>query len=216
MNKFITATLASLVLVSTSAFAGFGAIYVDGVSDSGFTDNGNQEHVVLGIEGGFSNHTGDYYGFLEQDTTMHTTFGKASVHLDTGSDVSVYVQGTYFNDNDTDFDAVTMTLAAGYKGFAGDGWSFRPYAGVAWDDGTNEFNPTVGWSGFMNLTPKFYATSWGESVYHDGVTNLQGDVGVYYNITERLHTGVQYRFSYDKMGIEGYDDNIGLRVGFRL
>lgn len=216
MSNLLKVSVATLALVSTSAFAGFGSVYVDGVSDKGFTGNGNQEHVVLGIDGGFSNHTGDYYGFLEQDATLHTTFGKASVHLETGSNISVYVQGTYFNDNDSGFDAKTMTLAAGYKGFAGDGWSLRPYVGALWDDGSNEFQPTVGWAGFTNLSPKIYMTSWGESAHLDGVTNLQGDVGIYYNITPKLHTGVQYRFSYDKLGIEGYDDSLGLRIGYRL
>ncbi|KXI22106.1 outer membrane protein OmpK [Photobacterium sanguinicancri] len=213
-------------------------------SDVKVSDN-RDDHITLGAEGGAGFDWGEMYGFYEYEklnmaSTDRSQAAKFSIHYKVVGDFTAYAQ--IYNIIDNKFDSEqNRVIGVGYTGLTGDNFWFKPFAGIhdvsAADNvdangkvtDANGFNGyMVGWNAgftFEVAGQPFMVTNWhetelarndGYTLNQNGSTGHNGAVGIWYDITDTFYTGVQYRYFYNKLGVDGYGDAAIFRIGMHL
>ncbi|MDN3681392.1 outer membrane protein OmpK [Vibrio tapetis subsp. quintayensis] len=171
---------------------------------------------------------------------------KGSIHYNLGeTGASLYAQ-VYNTDGDAfAFHEQNRVVGLGYTGLSGDGWAFTPFIGahqvntsgvVGKDSSGKDVSGAIsganggmaGWVGFYNTDiagQSFTFSSWGEYEFgrnehyadnQGGKTGLNGSLNAMWNVTEDWSTGVLYRFTHNKLGIQGYNDLVIYRINYKF
>ncbi|PSW35237.1 hypothetical protein C9J21_01890 [Photobacterium phosphoreum] len=210
---------------------GFGDMSVNYLDWSNGTEeraNGfKKDFWYLELEGGAGFTWGELYGFadlenLEKGSDKVSTSLKGSIAYKTGiAELRVY--GQVYNTNSAGFTAQNNVLGLSYA-FNGDGWFFNPFIGfhhtmtTAGDKSFGGMNGGMfGWSAGYNFNAfgeKFMISNWHESEFGrndkymivagegDHVT-ANGAIAFWWNATENVTTGIQYRYAFNKLGNKG-------------
>ena len=209
---------------------GFGDMSVNYLDWSNGTEEraGHQKDFwYLELEGGAGFTWGELYGFadlenLEKGSDKVSTSLKGSIAYKTGiAELRVY--GQVYNTNSAGFTAQNNVLGLSYA-FNGDGWFFNPFIGfhhtmtTAGDKSFGGMNGGMfGWSAGYNFNAfgeKFMISNWHESEFGrndkymivagegDHVT-ANGAIAFWWNATENVTTGIQYRYAFNKLGNKG-------------
>ena len=210
---------------------GFGDMSVNYLDWSNGTEeraNGfKKDFWYLELEGGAGFTWGELYGFadlenLEKGSDKVSTSLKGSIAYKTGiAELRVY--GQVYNTNSAGFTAQNNVLGLSYA-FNGDGWFFNPFIGfhhtmtTAGDKSFGGMNGGMfGWSAGYNFNAfgeKFMISNWHESEFGrndkymivagegDHVT-ANGAIAFWWNATENVTTGIQYRYAFNKLGTSG-------------
>lgn len=189
----------------------------------------HKDFDYIELEGGAGFDWGDIYGFADfekfadyksMDDVQIST--KAVITLNTAiEDVSVYhhtyaVISNGFNTRD-------HVLGAAYS-IKGDNWSVRPFVGAVYSAHDSHFNGNwggynggmFGWTAMYDFQvggEKFTLSNWNEYTFDRDQTYLakagetgngiNGAAAIWWNVSPRLTTGVQYRYASGKLGATG-------------
>ncbi|WNC68105.1 outer membrane protein OmpK [Thalassotalea nanhaiensis] len=203
-----------------------------------------EDHITFGIEAGAGFSWGEIYGFYEMeklnmDSDLRSNAFKVSAHYKVLGNITAYGQVYDYNDSGFgDISEQNTVIGIGYVGWSSPDFWFKPFIGVhevksgqsdtSFDDINGMNGAMIGWNMGMNFTiagEKFMLTNWNEievdrnkdyAEYQYGETGLNGGIGLWYDITERVYTGIQYRYFQNKLGVDGYGDAIIFRVGVHL
>lgn len=189
----------------------------------------------LELEAGAGYDWGDVYGFADfenfadykkiEDVQIST---KAVITVNTAIDnVSVY-HHTYAVISDG-FNVRDHVLGAAYT-MKGDGWSVRPFLGAVYSAHDTHYNGNwggyngamFGWTAMYDFTvgtEKFTLSNWNEYTFDRDATYLakagesghgvNGAAAIWWNVSPRLTTGVQYRYGNNKLGS---NSNLGAAI----
>ncbi|MGF1833879.1 outer membrane protein OmpK [Photobacterium sanguinicancri] len=225
---------------------GFANVYGDYLNwEQGAEKVERPAHYTVGAEGGAGFDWGEIYGFYEYEklnmaSTDRSQAAKFSVHYKVVGDFTAYAQ--VYNIIDNKFSSEqNRVIGLGYTGLTGDNYWFKPFAGIHdvsaadFKDSSGKVIDANGFNGYMvgwNAGYKFdvaglplMVTNWHETelARNDGYAGAQhgetghnGAVGLWFDITERFYTGVQYRYFYNKLGYKGYGDAMIWRIGMHL
>ncbi|MBL4831715.1 MAG: hypothetical protein JKY55_17740 [Aliivibrio sp.] len=199
-------------------------------------DISDRNQAVIGIEGGAAFDWGQIYGFYDYEGVDRSgddrgASTKGTIHYNlTESGVSLYAQ-VYNTDTDTGFHEQNRVLGLGYTGLSGDGWAFTPFIGahqINSGDISGSNGGMAGWVGYYNTDiagQNFTFSSWGEyefarnDEYSDAQSptnsdswGLNGSLNAMWNYDKNWSAGVLYRFTYNKLAREGYEDLVIYRV----
>ena len=214
-------------------FGNISANYLDW-SDGTSDRNGNlQNFSYVELEGGAGFSWGELYGFADleipnENGSEVSTSVKASIDVKTGL-AGLNAYGQYYNTTGAGFTAQNSVLGLSYK-VDGD-WGFvKPWVGLHHTITTNAFNDSgensfTGLNGGMaGLTAvynfgafdqSFSLTTWNEVEFarvDDYITvsgetddlSLNGAVAIWWNATDHFTTGIQYRYTHNKLGMHDY------------
>ena len=210
---------------------GFGDMSVNYLDWSNGTEeraNGfKKDFWYLELEGGAGFTWGELYGFadlenLEKGSDKVSTSLKGSIAYKTGiAELRVY--GQVYNTNSDGFTAQNNVLGLSYA-FNGDGWFFNPFVGfhhTMTTAGENSFGGMnggmFGWTAGYNFNAfgeKFMISNWHESEFGRNdkymIVSGEGDhvsangaVALWWNATDNITTGIQYRYAFNKLGNKG-------------
>ncbi len=225
---------------------GFANVYGDYLTwEQGSKDlkkkGGRDSHYTIGAEAGANFSWGEVYGFYEYEKVGESSKDrsqamKVAAHYKLVGDFTLYGQVYDLNDNRFS-DEQNRVIGFGYTGLTGNGWWFKPFAGyhdisVNGNDNDDEINGgnggMIGWNAgamFNVAGIPMMVTNWHETEFNrnEGYASQQGGknghngaVGLWVDITEKLYTGVQYRYFRNKLGWEGYGDAVIYRIGYHL
>ncbi len=223
---------------------GFGNISANYLDWSNGTEQraGHQEDFVyLELEGGAGFSWGELYGFFDVENVQESsddlrTAYKGSVAYKLGeSGFRAYAQH-YATDGQ--FFSASNTVLGGQYRFEGQGWFVAPWIGAhytitnpAWNNGFSDFNGGMaGWTAVYNFTAfdqNFWVSNWHEMEFgrvNDYIavsgesddTSMNGAVGFWWNATDAITAGLQYRYAYNKLGTNGNQNALiySLRYNF--
>ncbi|HIF9256516.1 TPA: hypothetical protein ACX6Q6_003540 [Photobacterium damselae] len=191
--------LATIVLIAAATNAdaqSYGDVYLDSYQ---------HDSQTYGIEGGYYNQDLNFYGFSEM-SSLGSNFTKGELLYEPSH---FYAQTSYFKQDN----ATTTTTVIGSGVLLNcAGFSLQPFIGVE----VGKHVGMIGWSShvtFGNVT----LSHWNESeVSKTNYLNSQGAFGVFYDITPRLGTGLQYRYYWNMDDTHHYDANFIYRVYYKL
>jgi hypothetical protein len=217
-----------------------------GNDDDNFgVDISDRNQAVIGIEGGAGFDWGQIYGFYDYEGVDRATDDrgaslKGTIHYNLGeTNVSLYAQ-VYNTDADkSGFHEQNRVVGLGYTGLGGEGWGFTPFIGVhELATATAEFGADtintganggmLGWVGFYNTdigNQNFTFSTWGEyefgrndsyAAVQGGDWGLNGSVNAMWNFHEDFSAGVLYRYTYNKLAREGYQDLVIYRLQYNF
>lgn len=201
---------------------------------SGSTDRAphHKDFDFIEVEGGAGYDWGELYGFV--DFEQFASYKKAEdmkvsakgvATLNTAvPNLALYTQTFTFLSKD--FKTMDSVIGMSYK-VSGEGWMVRPFVGAQLSVHDADFNPEmfhglngamVGWAAMYDFQigdEKFSLTNWNEisllrseeyvRISGEGSkTGLNGAVGLWWNASPKLTTGVQYRYADKKLGSSGY------------
>ncbi|WP_087024319.1 outer membrane protein OmpK [Thaumasiovibrio subtropicus] len=206
---------------------GFGSLSVNHLDWSKGTEERaggfKEDFLYVEIEGGAGFDWGELYGFFDvenvQDGSSETRVAsKGSITYKTGLDELRLYAHSYSTENGGWHIRNTVT-GLSYS-FAGEGWFFNPFIGfhhtnTAGYVGMN--GGMAGWVGGYNFDAfgqSFSISNWNEiefsrkdeylALSEKDSTGLNGALALWWNVTEDVTTGVQYRYSNNKLGQENY------------
>lgn len=201
---------------------------------------GRDDHITIGAEGGAGFSWGEIYGFYEYEkvnraSTERSQAAKFSMHYKVAGNVTAYGQIYDYSENGAGnaFDEQNRVLGLGYVGLAGQNYWFKPWIGVnEVTTGNSEASGLnggmLGWSAGYNFSvagQPLMVTNWNEvefarndayEIAQNGSTGLNGGVSLWYDINDRVYTGLTYRYFANKLGVDGYGDAVIFRVGIHL
>lgn len=197
--------------------------------------SGKEDFSYLELEGGAGFTWGELYGFadlenLENGADEARTSVKGSIAAKTGlKELRVY--GQLYNTNSNSFTAQNSVAGLSYS-FSGDNWAFNPWVGFHHTITTKTFGPEatgsfsgmnggmLGWSAMYNFKAfgqSFMVSNWHETEFarEDAYLAMSGEsdeltangaLALWWNVTDSVTTGVQYRYAYNKLGQTGHDN----------
>ena len=179
------------------------------------------------LEGGAGYDWGDVYGFADfenfgdyekvSDVQIST---KAVITVNTAIDNVAVYHHTYAAISDG-FNVRDHVLGATYTGIKGDNWSVRPFLGAVYSAHDTDFNGAwhgmnggmFGWTAMYDFQvggEKFTLSNWNEYTFARDETYLakagesgngmNGAAAIWWNVSPRFTTGVQYRYADNKLG----------------
>ena len=186
-----------------------------------------EDFNFLEVEGGVGYDWGEFYGFYDlenpgrdrenEDGNEKRVATKGSFHYYLGdSPLSVYAQVYHFNSKG--FYETNSVVGLGYRFSNDSGFWVKPWIGghyVDSDAGYNGMNGLMaGWVlgySFKAMDQDFMVTNWNEieflraDDYKDANGNLgiNGAVSLWWNATQHITAGVQYRYASEKLGLDG-------------
>ncbi|GHA46883.1 outer membrane protein OmpK [Photobacterium aphoticum] len=205
---------------------------------------GKDDFVYLELEGGAGFTWGELYGFIDLENvqdgdnqTATTTKGSIAYKLGLG-ELRAYAQS--YSTQAKGFQANNNVLGLSYN-FSGDGWFFNPWVG-AHHTTTNDFNGMnggmAGWVAGYNFNAfgqSFMLSNWHETEFarhNDYVTvindkgvdtngetddlSANGAIALWWNVTDAVTTGVQYRYAYNKLGGAGNSNAVIYTVKYNF
>lgn len=195
-----------------------------------------KDFAYIELEGGANFKWGELYGFFDVENPFHkrrTEPGRNQRYTikttgrfylgESGFNVYGHVYGTWsmpgakYGGN---FHEVNTLYGLGYNTSFGDLW-FKPFVAMHYVDqtyysGNNGY--VVGWVagyGFKMFEENFMITNWHEMEFarhkrygNGGRDGVNGAVSFWWNATENLAAGIQYRYADNKLGDDFYQDGI--------
>ncbi|MGL5015045.1 MAG: hypothetical protein ACRC6V_12285 [Bacteroidales bacterium] len=216
----IVAAVASIMGFCAAPAIAAPTIWGNVYTDMLINDNASEQRSqIIGIEGGVSTNRGtEFYGFFEHNPDLENEFGKLTVHSTVIGDFGIYGHTTIFKEGD--FSENRYVVAAGYQGFVGDGYAFKPYVGAVRIDAGEEdtsTEPAFGYAGYYAIGDKTSLSSWADArVDDDRKVKVQGSVGVQHDLLERVYVGAFYNMNYGEQGQKHFSDSVQLRVGYKF
>lgn len=221
MKKFAIATAVAALFASSASVAApfvWGNAYTDMLVNENAT---TKESQIFGIEGGVSTESTDLYGFFEVNPILENEFAKITAHSKLYKDFGVYGHMSKFSEGD--FREDRYVVGAGYGGFAGEGYSIKPYVGVLRIDNTfgTQEDVAIGYAGYMVLNPGVTLSSWADARLDSEDSNklkVAGNIGIQkdLDIVPGTYVGVFYNMAYGEMGQAKFSDSVQLRVGYHF
>ena len=148
--------------------------------------------------GGFGEHN-RVVGFGYTDLVSDNGWFKPWVGVHHVSTTGTICQGTIDNQGDC---SVDMTNTSGWNGYMG-GWT----AGYNFNVLGQQFS-TVNWNEIEFDRNDRYAESQG------GKTGVNGGLSLFWHPMKNVKTGITYRYTYNKLGIKGWNDFAIYRVQY--
>ena len=223
--------LAGVVSSSSAEYLyGYGNVNLNYLDWSKHTEQGSggfkQDFAYLELEGGAGFSWGELYGFFDlenvQDGAHSTrTATKGTIAVKTGlAELRYYGQSYSTEDNGWH---IRNTVAGLSYNLSGESWIFAPYIGFHHTntDGYVGMNGgMLGWFGMYSfdlVRQRFQVTNWHETEFAraDDYTalgaetdelSLNGALAFWWHATEHITAGLQYRYSFNKLGQDDYND----------
>lgn len=191
----------------------------------GFYDNEDIAHGARS-DWGQSHKVNVHYHF---SNLVNDVFGGNMEHTDWG----LYWQA--YDVDDHGFDETNRVWGIGYTGLAGNGWWWKPWIGVhhvnsnlAFNGGDTEgFNGGMaGWTGgyLFNIgEQKFTLVNWHEMEFErmseyaesqGGHFGVNGGLVLLWNVTDHWSTGFTVRYTYNKLGINNFNNFMIYRIQY--
>ncbi|PSW19626.1 hypothetical protein C9I98_12000 [Photobacterium sanctipauli] len=233
----VAATVAA-VPAQAEYLYGFGNVSVNYLDWSNGTENrsGKEDFLYLELEGGAGFTWGELYGFFDlenvQDGAGETrAASKGSIAVKTGLDeLRVYAQ-TYSTENGG-WHVRNNVLGLSYN-MSGDGWFFNPFVGFHHTNTAGFVGMNGGMAGwvagynFNAFGESFMVSNWHETEFarKDGYVAASGEsddltangaIALWWNATDTITTGVQYRYAENKLGQSGYDNAVIYTVKYNF
>ncbi|WP_281645366.1 outer membrane protein OmpK [Parendozoicomonas sp. Alg238-R29] len=189
-----------------------------------------EDFYFLEVEGGVGYDWGEFYGFYDLENPGHSRDNdesknkriatKGTFHYYLGdTNFSLYSQVYHFNSKA--FYETNSVVGLGYRYSNDSGLWVKPWIGghyVDSDGGYNGKNGVMaGWVlgyNFKAMDQDFMITNWHEmeflraDEYKDANGNfgINGAVALWWNATQHISAGVQYRYASEKLGLDGYNN----------
>ncbi len=206
---------------------GFGNVSINYLDWSDNTESRSggfkNDFTFLELEGGAGFDWGELYGFFDaefQESGVATST-KGTIAVKTGLD-QLRVYGQSYTTESEFFDVRNTVMGVSYA-FAGNNWFFNPWIGMHHTitggfEGMN--GGMAGWVLGYNFDFNGYSFSvsnWHETEFArtDDYVNksaetddlsMNGALALWWNATEHLTTGIQYRYSHNKLGQSDYSN----------
>ena len=193
-----------------------------------------RDFAYIELEGGANFNWGELYGFIDLENPFnkqHEAPGKnqrytlkttARIYLgDTDFNLYGHVYGTWSLPGEKyggNFHEVNTLLGVGYNTSIGNLW-FKPFLALHYVDqtfysGTNGY--VLGWVAGYNFKmfgEDFMITNWNEIEFgrhkrYGKRTGVNGAIALWWNATDHLSTGIQYRYANNKLGDNFYQDAV--------
>lgn len=196
------------------------------------------------LEGGANFSWGELYGFVDLENPFnkqHDEPGKnqrytfkttARIYLaDTGFNLYGHVYGHWSLPGSKyggNFHEVNTLYGIGYNTSIGNLW-FKPFIALHYVDqtfysGSNGY--VIGWVGgynFQMFQENFMITNWNEFELnrskrygYNGRNGVNGAIALWWNATDHLSTGIQYRYAKNKLGDDFYQDAVILTLKYNF
>lgn len=200
--------------------------------------DGRDDHVTIGAEGGAGFTWGEIYGFYEYEkvnegSEQRSQAAKFSMHYKVAGNLTAYGQIYDYSESKAALDEQNRVLGLGYVGLTGENYWFKPWIGIhdvtsSNGDASGMNGGMLGWSAGYNFEiagQPLMVTNWNEiefarndtyKVMQNGSTGLNGGLSLWYDINDRVYTGLTYRYFANKLGVDGYGDALIFRVGIHL
>ncbi|WP_305841531.1 outer membrane protein OmpK [Photobacterium leiognathi] len=225
---------------------GFGDMSVNYLDWSNGTEDRAQHQKdfwYLELEGGAGFSWGELYGFADLENAdkgsdKARTSVKGTIAYKTGiAELRLY--GQVYNTNSDGFTAQNNVVGLSYA-FNGDGWFFNPFVGfhhtmtsADWKDPssfTGMNGGMFGWVAGYNFNAfgeKFMISNWHESEFgrddkymivsgEGDDVSANGALALWWNATDHVTTGVQYRYAYNKLGTKGNQNAVIYSVKYNF
>ena len=207
---------------------GFGNVSVNALDWSNGSEERAAHHkdfVYLELEGGAGFSWGELYGFFdvenvqEDSSDLRTAYKGSAAYKLGDSGFRAYTQ--HYATDSSGFSASNTVLGGQYR-FEGEGWFFAPFIGShytisnpSWTTGFSGFNGGMaGWAGVYNFSAfnqNFWVSNWHEMEFsrkdayiaasgEEKGTSMNGALGFWWNATQSITAGVQYRYADKKLG----------------
>jgi hypothetical protein len=224
-------------------FSNISANYLDWSDGTSDRASHLQNFSYIELEGGAGFTWGELYGFADleipdKNSSEVRTSIKGAIDVKTGL-AGLNAYGQLYNTNSSGFTAQNSVLGLSYK-FSGD-WGFvKPWAGLHHSITTASWMDPAGFSGlnggmagitavynFGVFEQSFTLTTWNEVEFArtddytmvSGETDelsLNGAAAIWWNATNHLTTGIQYRYSHNKLGNSGYSNALIYSVKYNF
>ncbi|WP_062260110.1 outer membrane protein OmpK [Endozoicomonas arenosclerae] len=191
------------------------------------TAGGKKDFTYLELEGGAGFDWGEIYGFIdlenphksnkEDDGDGRRVAMKGTMRLNLG-DTGFNLYGQVYDLSTDGFNEQNRVVGFGYN-FAQGSFFFKPFIGLhnaqtTYFSGNNGY--MLGWVlgyGFKAFGEDFMVTNWHETEfnrdedYAEGKeTGQNGAVSLWWNATDTITAGLQYRYADDKLGADTYQN----------
>ena len=246
MNKLTAVALAlSLTSTAATAndfVADYGSIKIGFASwDAGVEDVGRGTLWKLMADYGAIHKGFEYYAFSEYNRFDHEVDGhnqvfaaNTHIRLSEGSNWTAF--GKFYAQFDNSYaDDVSTVLGFGNIGIAGKQGFFKPFAGVhilsgdyktAAGESVNGINGAMlGWTAAYHLSPHFTLGNWNEfeiarndayAEQQGGDFAINGGLTLSYKPVQKVSLDLTYRYFYNKLGWEGYGDQLIVMAGYKF
>ncbi|MTI14198.1 outer membrane protein OmpK [Sansalvadorimonas verongulae] len=192
-------------------------------------NNGNrkEDFNYLEVEGGAGYNWGEIYGFYDienpgrkrenEDGKEKRIATKGTMHYYLGDSLfSLYAQVYHFNSKP--FYETNTVVGLGYRYSNGSGFWIKPWIGGHYVDSDNGYSGTngimAGWVlgyNFKAMDQDFMITNWHETEFLraskykrvNGNLGMNGAVALWWNASQHISAGVQYRYANKKLGFDG-------------
>ncbi|AMO54560.1 ion channel protein Tsx [Endozoicomonas montiporae] len=226
------ATLTAATTASAEYLYGFGNVSINRLDWTNKTEKNtaHKDFTYLEAEGGAGFTWGEVYGFFDLENPHKSS--KDGRRLATKANTRINLGETGFNlfaqvyDLRThDFDEQNRFVGFGYN-FTGDNYFFKPtlslhHAETTYFKGNNGY--MLGWVAgynFKAMGEDFMITNWHEYEFGRNSNYLRsasgnskksghnGGLALWWNATDSITAGLQYRYADDKLGNATYQDGI--------
>lgn len=190
----------------------------------------HRDFAFLELEGGAGFSWGEMYGFIDLENPFNSNKAedgkgrrvamKGTMRVNLG-DTGFNLYGQIYDLSTNGFDEQNRVLGFGYN-FAGDNFFFKPFLGyhnaqnTFFDGGSNGY--MLGWVAGYNvnmLGESFMLSNWHETEfardknYQEGKkAGHNGALAMWWNATDSVTAGVQYRYAHNKLGNSTYQNGM--------
>ncbi|MGF1691213.1 outer membrane protein OmpK [Photobacterium kagoshimensis] len=219
---------------------GFGNVSVNYLDWSKGTearsDGGKKDFAYIELEGGAGFDWGELYGFFDlenvQDGADKTrAASKGSIQYKTGLDeVRLFAQ-TYSTENGG-WHVRNNVVGLSYK-LTGENWFFNPWAGFHHTNTAGFVGMNGGMAGWVTgynfdaFGQSFSLSNWHETEFarkeayakaasETDKLSMNGAVAAWWNVTDNVTTGIQYRYSNNKLGQTNYGNAVIYSVKYNF
>lgn len=211
--------------------------------NSGFVDVGRGEVWKAMADFGINFREAEFYSFYESNVLNHSVSGRnhsisAMTHVRLFDSDYTFFGKLYGQWDNSWSDDLDMFYGLGYLGFSGKWGFFKPYIGLHNQSGdyvSKKYGQTSGWNGyvvgwtavynFMLFGEKFSLSDWNEielgrnDAYAEqqfGHSALNGGLVLAWKFYPRWKATITYRYFDNKLGYDGYGDQMVYMVGYEF
>lgn len=233
-NSALALGLAATTMIPTAQAEmkyGFGNVSISRLDWSSDTEaKGHRDFTFLELEGGAAFSWGEMYGFIDLESphrsskrqvamkgTMRTYLGNSGLNLYTH----------IYDLSSKPFSEQNRLIGLGFN-LEHQNIFFKPFLAYnhtasTYFSGSN--GAVFGWVAGINfsvLSQSLMVTNWNEyeflrdSDYFKDTDGMNGAAALWWNANEQITLGLQYRYAYDKLGKDGYQDALVYTLKYNL